>query len=150
MSIYIRTKVGPDGTCPSPTNSRSAHIVLGYQAIGEDSPASLSEEEYVSRFGEVGNYILEIKGQVVEEETFEDRIVPGFLVGHMYSDGRGMAQCAFKVEGKEQWGFEAGAGYVVVNKQGRLLRGVANRPSFYPATKTVSLGKKKVLKPYVP
>ena len=150
MSIYIRTKV-ESPMCPaSPTSSGSVHNVRGFQGIGTDKQ-EISEQEYVERFGGVGEYILEIKGQVVEEETFEDKVVPGFLVGNMYSDHRGlMAQCAFKVEGKQQWGFKAGAGYAVVNKQGRLLEGVANKPSFYPATKRVSLGKKKVLKPYVP
>lgn len=147
MSIYIRTKV-TDG---KPTTTNATHKVKGYQTIGGSGNADLTEQEYVERFGVVGDYILEIKGQVVEEETFEDRIVPGFTVGHMYSDHRGlMAQCAFKVEGKQQWGFKAVAGYAVVNEQGKLLEGAANKSSFYPATKRVSVGKKKVLKPYVP
>jgi len=89
-----------------------------------------------------------VVGKVEEQETFEERVVPGFIVGERYSDGNGLIkQCAFKVEGKRQWGFEYSRGYIIVDEQGVPVTTEFKCTGIEPATQRVSLGKKKVLVP---
>lgn len=149
MSIYIRTKVESTGPGGLPVNSNSIHKVLGWQPIDAEGNDSMSEEEYILRYGEVGNYILEIKGQVVEE-TIYHTITESIVVGKVYTRTRGSGcyLCAYAVEDGFILKDVAYPSYYHCDREGQFT---GTTDSLFLATKQVDSGvKKKVLKPYVP
>jgi len=122
--------------------------VQGYNPVG-GAPCETAED-YVAAYALAGEYILQVVGKVEEQETFEDHVVYGFIVGEEYKDSNGLTKkCAFKVDGKQQWGFEYKNGFNLVDAQGvSLIKGDDHLwVSIKPATQRVSLGKKKVLVP---
>ena len=106
----------------------------------------LPPEQYAADYANVGEVLLQVVGKVEEQETFEERVVPGFIVGEWYQDSNGITKkCAFKVEGKQQWGFEYTRGYNIIDSFG--ISTIVGMTNVRPATQRVSLGKKKVLVP---
>lgn len=126
--------------------ANQALSVQGFNPVGRFPCATA--EDYVAQHGVVGEYILQVVGKVEEQEQWEEHPVYGFVVGEEYKDSNGQTKkCAFKVEGKQEWGFEYKNGFNLVDAQGVSL--IKNDDHAWVSIKLASrreyLGKKKVL-----
>lgn len=123
--------------------------LVGNTVVTKGWGTLFTPKEYAENVADVGDYIVEVKGRVVEEAQFEEHPVP-FVAGERYSHQHdsvcGWLLCYEVADGfMGQYNTDVpnpDHQFTFFNKQGKSKHFQLNAK-----TKRVSVGRKKVLKP---